>query len=130
MGVKIGSIVWGDETFRDNDASYLLGLDRKYEDFVKEYGDDNAKYIWEMLHPRAQDEVIFIDVPEFSHLDKKYFAEKQAKEENKKIRVLNGDMNLIKRLVYGDWDAKDFLVIPAGAVIKAVYDHVDVVSLG
>lgn len=125
---SVGYMERGYETFRDNNASYILGLDRKYEDYVKEYGEDNAKYIWDMLHPRRQDEVIYIDVPEFSHLGTEKKAAEQADKEDKHLKVLKGDMNLIKRLVHGKWDAADFLIIPAGNTIKAVYDHIDVVS--
>ena len=52
------------------DLDKSLGLDRDYAALVEQYGEENAEYIWETLHPAhniGKDERIYIDVRPFDN---------------------------------------------------------------
>jgi hypothetical protein len=114
---------------------FVPGVTREYQDLVAQYGEENAKYIFETLtasadqsrHGGTDNRVVFIDTPEFSHLG---FAEKcraQAQDAGKSFVVLPGDMRLIRKLVNGEWDPAEFLVVPPGQKIGGVYDWEEIV---
>ncbi len=106
------------------------GVSKEYADLVAQYGEENARYIYETLTASARsargdgadNRVHFIDVPEFSHLG---FAERcraQAEAAGKSFEVLPGDMRLIRKMLHGEWDPEEFLVVAPGEKIGGVYD--------
>lgn len=120
----------GDSYIRQSETGKLLGLDRSYEEFVEKYGEEDAKYIWETLHPDYNDnELVFIDIPETSKLGYLDILKETAKKESKTVRVIPGDMKLIKNLVNGDWNQEEFLVVPPSMEIKPAYDYDEVVKI-
>jgi hypothetical protein len=115
---------------RDTDTGKLLGLDNDFAELVQQYGEETAKYVWDTLHPENHDdELIFIEVAEFSHLGYLEKMKAHAKEENKSLKVLDGDMRIINALIQGDWNNEDFLIVPPGKQIKAVYDYDKVIDI-
>lgn len=117
----------GDTYTRETDTTKMLGLDMEYETYVKLYGEDNAKYIWETLHPKpVSEELIYIDVLETAHLDFKARIAMEAEKQGKPLRVLPGDMRMLRDLVNGSWE--DFLVVPPGKRIKGIYDQDRVIT--
>jgi hypothetical protein len=120
----------GDSYLRDTDTGKLLGLDKDYQQLIDKYGDENAKYIWETLHPTPNtNQAIYIEVPELAHLGYLDRIKSLAKKQGKTVRVLEGDMRLIKNLVGGNWNKDEFLVVPPGKEITAVYDQEEILSL-
>jgi len=114
----------GDSYIRETDTGKLLGLDKSYEDLVEQYGEENARYVWETLHPDFHgDEMIFIQIPETAHLGYVEKLKSLAAEQGKKVRIIDGDMRLIRGLVNGDWSREEYLVVPPGKEIKPVYDQ-------
>lgn len=119
-----------DDYLRETETGKLLGLDRSYEELVEQYGEENAKYIWETLHPESrEDELIFIEVPELSQLGYLEKMKSLAEEEGKPLRVLEGSMKIIKGLIEGEWNEEDYLLVPPGKEIKAVYDQEEVLTI-
>ena len=125
----------GGPSIHDASASIIPGLGDKYEEYVTQYGEENAKYIMESLTASVSHAVdgqadirwVFIDVPELAHLG---FAEKcriEAEATGRKFVLLPGDMRLVRGLVHGQWDPKEFLVVEPGQRIGAVYDWDEVV---
>jgi hypothetical protein len=53
--------------------------------------------------------------------------ERQAREEAARrgwqFEIIRGDLRLFERLVAGDWDENDFLVVPPGWRVKPTYDR-------
>lgn len=100
---------------------------RSYAELVTQYGEDNAAFIWETLHPQhtaAQDNpiAIFIDQPEigdFGHLAA--YRERMAAK-GKQLLVLDGSLELIRKLVDGEWDTSDFVICQPGERLQGVYD--------
>lgn len=120
----------GESYLRENDMGKSLGIKTSYDEFVEQYGDENAKYLWETLHPESNDnELIFIEVPETAHLG---YCEKLraiASDEGKTVKVLDGDMRLIRSLVAGSWDENEYLIVPPGKTTKSAYDYEKVITL-
>jgi hypothetical protein len=110
------------------DTGRLLEPDRDFDKLVKEYGDENARYVWDMLHPANNgDELTYI---EFSGSEPtgflsrfKSFAEKKGSS----LRVLEGSMRLLDGLLGGEWDGEDYLVVPPGREIRGVYDQDNII---
>lgn len=114
----------GESYLRGTDTGKLLGMDKNYDQYIEEYGEENAKYIWEMLHPHNDaQEMIYIDTPGTSHLGFLDKIRKIAEEQSKEVRVLQGDMRLLEGLVYGTWNEDEYLMVQPGERICAVYDQ-------
>ena len=112
---------------RETDTGKMLGLDKGYAELVEKYGEENAAYIWETVHPAFHDnEVIFIRIPE---IDKLGFSERfmeSAEADGKELTWLEGDMSLIRKLLDGDWNADEFLIVKPGQKITPTYDLISV----
>jgi len=66
------SYTGGAEAGKGGDSSVLgmLGVSSEYAELVEQYGEDNAAYLWETLHPAhaiGKDERIYIDVAPFDN---------------------------------------------------------------
>ena len=124
---SVGYIEHGGDYLREADSvRQQMGLNETFDDYVKKYGEDNAKYIWETLHPgnvsQEQDQVVFIEMPEFhdaSHAEK---CRQKAEAEGKQFEKLEGSLELIRKLVFGEWNEQDSLVVQEGESIAGVYD--------
>lgn len=122
----------GDYYLRTNDGDQQVHYGDAYAEYVQQYGEDNAKYIWESMHPQLPEDLehkaVFIDLPETSALG---YADKfrvQAEADGKKLQVLNGSLHLIKNLIDGAWSEEDFLQVPAGHKIAGLYDWTHIVQ--
>ena len=63
--------------------------------------------------------------PDGSH---EQIARDEAADRDWEFEKIRGDMSIFRRLVDGDWDAADFLVVPPGHRISASYDHERIVD--
>ena len=110
-------------------ASYKTSAE--YMKYVQQYGEENADYIWETMHPEIEtDEAVYIKINgfEYSNAFENYQAEIEKTE--KKLKVVNGDISVLKALIDGKWDDEKFLVVPPGKKIVGVYDMQYVVKAG
>lgn len=102
-----------------------LGMDQTYEELVEQYGEDNAEFLWEELcnTEKNYSQITFIEmgVEPDDHFEKR--AKEEAASKHWNFEKVTGDLSLIRRLLNGDWDTEDFLVVPPGAKISA--DHTE-----
>lgn len=129
------SMPWGSIGYCEKDGGYLretdtgsvIGYDRSYEEYVEEYGKENADYIWASIHPEGNSkDVIFIKIPEtYNHTVYQEF-EKEMLEDDKVITIEQGNMSIIKKLLTGVWD-ENFLIVEPGYEISAVYDKEEII---
>ncbi len=98
---------------------------------VEQYGEDDAKFIWESMHPKAMEsinnKVVFIDLPETAGLGFLERFRQQAQSEGKECLELPGQLDLIRRLINGDWNAADFLTVEPGEQTTGVYDWTEII---
>lgn len=127
-----GYLERGDYFLRTGDDKSELGLDDGYQAYVEQYGEENAKYLWETLHPRHEatedNRAVFIENEETAALG---FAERfhaQAEEEGRNYSKIDGSLRIIEALVNGDWPTDDFLVLQSGEAIAGVYDMEQIVK--
>jgi len=95
-----------------------------YKDYVEQYGEDNANYLMEMmgdwLHNYSKLAYINTHVPGSAEYKEQEKA--TAKERGWEFEEIDGNINLLLRLVNGNWLADDFLVIPPRYTIQACHD--------
>jgi hypothetical protein len=103
----------------------------QYAALVDQYGEDNARYIWESMHPEGlqadEMQAAFIEIPETSGLDGEARFRARCEAEGKSYHRLDGDLRLIRALIHGDWNPEEFLVIEPGQQTTGVYDWQEVI---
>ncbi len=93
-----------------------LGLDKTYEEYVQEYGQENADFIWQSVSSWQQnyDRLTFIDTGvgvELRYADR---VRAEAEEKGWSYERLDGSLALLRRLLDGDWPEEDFVTVPPG----------------
>lgn len=101
-----------------------LGMNKSYEAYVEEFGEENAEYIMEMLggYEQSYSKVAFINtkVGNIAYYRKK--LKEKAESVNWIPAEIEGDNALLLRFLNGDWDENDFAVILPQHKIVATYD--------
>lgn len=123
-----GYLERGEYFLRIEDGEQRLVIGDGFAALVAEYGEEDARYIWETMHPEPPggEEAVFIDLPDTAHLGHAARFQAQAEAEGRAFRCLDGDIRLIRRLIDGAWDGDDFLIVPPGQAINGVYDWQEV----
>jgi hypothetical protein len=101
-----------------------LNIEDEYDQYVARYGKDNADYLMEVMgawrshYQRAA----FIDmgVGEIQSVEKQ--AQADAEKRGWQYERLPGDLNLIRRLLQGEWE-NDFLILQPGQTLDMSYDE-------
>ena len=127
---SVGFIEHGDYCFRDGEILFGEG---GYEELVEQYGEDNARYVWEAMHPRLDGElqpVYFIGTPEIPFAEAEKLCRAHAAEEGREVRNLSGDLRLLAMLLNGDWHDDEFLTVPPGGSIRLLGDWDQIMTLG
>jgi hypothetical protein len=94
------------------------------EALTARYGDDNGRYLFEQFngYQRNYRQLAYIA----TGLEPDGSFEQRAREEAARrgwqFETICGGLRLFERLVAGDWDENDFLVVPPGWRVKATYD--------
>lgn len=127
---SIGYLERGSETYR-TEGGYTGVIGDTYESYVERYGEDNAKYLWQTLHPIREDEpALFIDLPETSNPEALARARARLESEGggQAWKIETGNIRMIQQLINGVWPEEEYLVIPPFSITQGVYDLKDVIA--
>ncbi|OGF44470.1 MAG: hypothetical protein A2231_10595 [Candidatus Firestonebacteria bacterium RIFOXYA2_FULL_40_8] len=116
----------GDSMFREGESDMkVAGTQGTYEDFVKMYGEENAKFIMDSLNPKTHNSsIVFIESEITKHLGYAGKTKDHAEKESLKYIEYQADLKLLEDLISGNWaDTARFLVVPPGKEIKPSYDE-------
>lgn len=100
------------------------GLGKKYEEYVEKYGEDNARYLMEFESSWVENysRAAYIDLEFVRFLNCNEQAKKIAVQKGWKYEELSGDVRLIRKLIDGEWNEDEFLMVQPGEEIVASYD--------
>ena len=118
------------EEMRQFSITEEMGMNMKYDELVEKYGEDNAQFLHETLYERTRNYGQFTFI-EMGIEPNDQFEKKTAEDAEKrdwKFEKIKGDLALIQRLVDGDWNEDEFLVIPPGHKVKATFSHDTIVD--
>lgn len=101
----------------------------EYRGYVEEYGEDNAEYIWESMHPNIEtNEAVYIKTAEYEFSNSMAAFCNEVEDSGKTAVVVDGDVSYISRLIDGVWEDSLFQKIMPGEMISPVYDMINVLS--
>ena len=116
---------WSERNFVKSGQSVMsrLGLDKTYEEYVKKYGEENARYIMETLGEWKKNyrKMTYIEMGLATDLGYDKKAEADGKENGWAFEKIQGDWRLINAFLNGRWN-DDFLVLKPGQRIAATND--------
>jgi hypothetical protein len=125
-----GYLERGDYYMRVEDGENRIHYGDGFAAYVEQYGEENARYIWETMHPAHLDldnKAVFIDVPETAGLGYAGQFKAVVESEGKECVVLPGSLAIIRGLLSGDWDPQVFLKIEPGQRVQGAYDWDEVI---
>jgi len=90
------------------------GMDMTYEQLVEQYGEDNADYLWEELcnTEKNYSQITFIEMGVEPDDSFEQTARDEAASKHWKFKKESGDLGLLRRLLSGEWNPEDFLIVP------------------
>jgi len=97
-----------------------VGERRSLEDLIAQYGEENGRYLFEEFRSfrRNYSGLTYISSGVEGEDDFRSQARAEAEKEGWTFDEVKGSLTLMERLVNGDWDAADFLVVPPGSTVR------------
>ena len=124
---SIGIVEKGDYFF---DNGELSRDGSEWEHMVEQYGEEDAKYIYDMMHPKLDgvlQPIYFISMPEIDSADARLQAKTAAEKEGREFKDLDGSIRLIRMLINGDHPPSEFLTVPPASSIRQTGDWDEIV---
>ena len=111
-----------DSLENEESTSARLGI-RSYESYVREYGEENARYIMETLGAGIENycKFTFIDTRVCETENYKEQVKNKAVEKGWEYEEISGDINILQKMMDGNWDEGTFLVINPGDTVEPSY---------
>lgn len=111
--------------FGNDTIQQQAGMSQSYEDLVKKYGEDNARFLYDQLCNmlRNYTGLTFIEmgIEPDGRFEKR--SREEAQERGWSYEKIDGSMSLIQALLDGPWDEARFLVVPPGKQIGPSFDE-------
>ena len=106
-------------------SSTRMGAGLAMEDLVARYGEENARYLFEELtrYRKNYRKLVYIETGLEADGSFEQRARAEAAERGWTFEKFDGSLSLFERLVAGDWNNDDFLVVNPGYRIVVRYDE-------
>jgi hypothetical protein len=94
-----------------------------YQEYVEQYGEEYAKYIIDSLGGGLNhyESFTYIDTKVGNQNSLKKHAKENAEENDWKYQELEGDTSLLLKMMNGDWNEEEFLIVEPGETIEPSY---------
>jgi hypothetical protein len=101
-------------------AKNKIGERRSREELIAQYGEENGNYLFEQFSAfrRNYSGLTYISTGVECEDGFRSLARAEAAKEGWAFEEIQGSLTLLERLVNGEWDVADFLVIPPGATVQ------------
>jgi len=115
----------GDPNQNADSITTQLGMNRTYEEYVEKYGEENARYLMDMLGGWLKNyrKLVYIDTHTGDFPAYKQQTQDEARQRGWEYEEIDGSLDLLQRLLDGDWSPADFLVIPPGRTAGPTFDE-------
>lgn len=99
-------------------------LEKKYQEYVTKYGEENAKYLMEVEEGwmKNYSYAASVDFELFRFLKYHDKVKEIAQKKSLQYREIEGDLNLLKKLLNGDWNHHEFLMLQPGQQVEVTND--------
>jgi hypothetical protein len=107
-------------------------FERTLKEYIVKYGEDNAKYLMETEQNWMKEYkwATYIDWGLANSAQEKEFTMQAAKYLGWEYEAVNGDSALMQRLVDGQWDERDFLIVRPGEKIAEDLTNEGIIRAG
>jgi hypothetical protein len=95
------------------------------DNLVSRYGEDNGRYLYEQLssYRSSYRQLTFIKTGAEVDDRPEETAREEAAGRGWNFEVIAGSLRLFEELLQGDWEERDFLVVPPGWRVRASYQE-------
>lgn len=98
-----------------------IGERRSLDELIAQYGEDNGRFLFEQFtsYRRKYSGLTYISTGVAEEERLVCQARAEAEQEGWAFEEIRGSLDLLRRMLNGEWNADDFLIVPPGARVEA-----------